>query len=155
MRWAISSASATISCMVRLAVRLVNTDDGSATPTAAQTSRTTASSVMSRRLVRPCVERHPHQCLAVQAADRRLPGLGGDEIADLVKVHVLELALAAGLLQRLVVLRERHILRPQRLQLGLQLRRRGVLSSRGEILVGTVLLLAAIRAEVLQLLPID
>src|SRR6188768_1985210 len=155
MRCAISSASATISCMVRLACRLPNTVVGSATPTAAQTSRTTVNRVMSRRLVRPRVERHAHQRLAVQAADRRLAGLGGDELADLVEVHVLELALAAGPLQRLVVLRERHVLGAQRLQLGLQLGSRRVLPGRGEILVGAVLLVAPVRAEIFQLLTID
>src|SRR6188768_2950988 len=110
MRWPISLANDTISCIVRLVFSPPNTEPGSATPTAAQTSRTTVNRVMLSRLIGPCVERHAHQRLAVQAADRRLAGLGGDVLAHLVEVHVLELAFAAGLLQRLVVLGERHVL---------------------------------------------
>src|SRR6187455_1601109 len=155
MRCAISLASATISCIVRLELMPPNTVVGTMTPTAAQTSRVTVSRVMSRRLVWPHVERHAHQRLAVQAADRRLAGLGGDELADLVEVHVLELSLAAGPLQRLVVLRERHVLGAQRLQLGLQLGSRRVLPGCGEILVGAVLIVAPIRAEIFQFLAVD
>src|SRR6187455_1988599 len=103
MRWPISLASDTISCIVRLLAMPPNTVDGTATPTVAQTSRTTASIVMSGRLVGSRFQCHAHQRLAVQVADRLLAGVRGDVVADLVGGHLLELALAAGLLQRLVI----------------------------------------------------
>src|SRR6187401_3241144 len=126
MRWPISLASASISCMVRLLAMPPNTVCGTCTPTVAQTSFTTVSSVMSGRLVRSRFQRHAHQRLAVQVADRLLAGVRGDVVADLVGGHLLELALAAGLLQRLVIFLKDRVARAQRLQLLRQLRVRRV-----------------------------
>src|SRR6476620_5612558 len=101
MRCAISLASASISCMVLLPVRLENTDCGCRTPTTAQTSRTTDNRVISRSLVWSTLVRHAYQRLAVQRAVRRLPGIGRDVLAELVQLHALELAVGvrlAGLL---------------------------------------------------------
>src|SRR6187399_3336193 len=155
MRWPISLASASISCMVRLLAMPPNTVCGTCTPTVAQTSFTTVSSVMSGRLVRSRFQRHAHQRLAVQVADRLLAGVRGDVVADLVGGHLLELTLAAALLERLVVLFEHGVARTQRLQLLDQLRVRGVGLALIDILDRLVLEVAAVRSEVLQLLPVD
>src|SRR6187401_3115215 len=138
MRCAISLASASISCIVRLLAMPPNTVDGTCTPTVAQTSFTTVSSVMSGRLVRSRFQRHAHQ-----------------RLADLVGGHLLELTLAAALLERLVVLFEHGVARTQRLQLLDQLRVRGVGLALIDILDRLVLQVAPVRSEVLQLLPVD
>src|SRR6478752_5684313 len=93
MRCAISLASASISCMVRLAVMLENTEVGITTPTAEQTSLTTVNNVMLRYLARPSLYRHAHQGLVADISLRSLAGVGVDELAKLRVRHVLELVL--------------------------------------------------------------
>src|SRR3954462_15133579 len=91
---AISLASVSISVIVRLPAMLENTDVGTVTPTVAQTSLTTDSSVMSGRLL-GCVHRHTFEGLAGHGALRSAAGVGGDVFAQRLVGHVLELGLLA------------------------------------------------------------
>src|SRR5262245_34598030 len=99
MRCAISLASASISCMVRLVVMPENTDCGTSTPTTAQTSLTTLSSVIVslRNLVGLRSHRHADQRLAVDVALHLVAGVALDVVADLVGGHISEFALATVL----------------------------------------------------------
>src|SRR4029077_18893160 len=123
MRCAISLASDSISCMVRLPAILVTIAVGTRTPTLAQTSLMTDSSVMSCHLLWPRVSGHPHKHLTRQRAARRLPGIGRDVLAQLLQRHLIELGGLAPLdlgLEHGVLLQD-PVARLQRLQFGLQL----------------------------------